>query len=278
MQRFFLFLITQTICFFVYSQNDKTQTNDNKKDTIYKTKTIISYTFEPPTHYNLIGIMSNFGDAWFYEKNHENPQPFLMPELFCSFNRNSSTFSTSFRYNKINEKVSYNTQHEIISEYSIIEIDTINWYKEIIGNDTITIYISEENNRILIDTEKVDSIRNFNQNQYTISIPLRYGYYLNQGLWRFNFGIGIIPSYNYYEKHSINNKSLLIIPKKQYNIYIEPSFEASYWLFSKIFFHAKIAYSRSAIRYKSINKNNIYNSNIYAGIGISFLFFDKTWE
>lgn len=192
MQRFYFITI---ICFLynlTYSQN--TQDAIIVSDTIKKTKTIIAYNYSHPTHYNVLGIQNAGSINIFNDKNHVNTVSFINPEVFCNFSRNTLLYSVSARYSKFTEKVQYSTNHQIVNEIQRTVIDTISWYQEVIGLDTSIHYIIKEKQVQDFDTSYVDSIRHITQNLQSISLPLRYGYYITKGYWRYNLGIGVIPT------------------------------------------------------------------------------------
>ena len=274
MQRFYLILVFSFNFILLYSQN----THDTIviTDTVKKTKTIIAYDFSHPTHYNVFGFQQASSLFVFREKHHDNSISYMVPEIFCNFSRNTSLFSVSARYAKFTERLEYSINHQIITEFSKTILDTVSWYREVIGFDTTIYYITKEKQVQDFDTSSVDSIRKFAQNIQSISFPIRYGYYITKGYWRYNFGIGITPTMVI---NTTKLDNLFVLQKtNKYNMYVEPTFEVTYWLFDKIFFHSKIAYSHSVKPYKSVEKANVYLSNIYVGIGVSYLFYDKMWE
>ena len=274
MQRFCFITIFCLLFNFMYSQN--TQDSIIISDTIKKTETIIAYNYSHPTHYNVIGFQNAGSLFVFNNKNHVSSISYFVPEVFCNFSRNTSLFSISARYSQFEERVKYSTNHQIVTEFQRTVIDTISWYQEVIGIDTSIHYITKEKQIQDFDTNYVDSIRNIKQNLQCISLPLRYGYYFTKGYWRYNLGLGVIPTI-LINTSNINN-NLVLKESNQYNIFLEPTFEVTYWVFDKIFFHSKMAYSQALMPYKSVNRKNVYVSNLYIGIGLSYLFYDKMWE
>lgn len=245
-------------------------------DTLKHTKTVIQYDYSHPLYYNVAGVNLSSSFLLFKNENHVNSASYIYPEIFLNFSRNKTLFSISARYLQCDEKIKFSDRYSIIQENLKTITDTVSWYMQEVGSDTLYYYITQQKNIKEVDTSFVDSIYTYNQKLHFISIPIRLGYFVTKNYWRFNFGMAITPTCLI---NATNISSLYLCEQGvQYNISLEPTFETTYWVSDKLFFHSKIAYSRHLFPFKSGNKEDILLSSLSASLGFSYLFYDKLWE
>jgi hypothetical protein len=249
-------------------------------DTIKSIDTIEHLVYGAPTDYNVIGIQSSAGRTWISATNHQNSQIILGPELFANFNRNHSLFSVGIQYYSTTEKVGYSTKNTKTYDTTYQKKDTIfgNHYQKLPNGTLVTYY----DTAITVKTyHKKDTLITHSsiQSQSTlrfISIPLRYGYYINQGYVRINFGLAIVPTF-LLSKITARD-SFLIDSKKRLSCLIQPTIEVTYWLYTHIFLHFSCSDQQSIIQIATTSNHKAPINSILANIGISFVFFDKKRE
>jgi len=247
-------------------------------DTVYSTNTVQKVIYGEPTYYNLAGIKIGGGESWIRAQNHSNPKPTNYSELFCSFSRGRFLFSTGFGVNSFGETVQYSTKRLNITSSSYSKLDTISKYGQIIGRDTTFTYITKLNQYTKTDTQKiVDNHRITNQIR-SIYLPLHFGYYIKTGYFRINVNMGIIPSYIVFNSLGESQTPFIISNKRKYSVAMQPTIEATYWLFSHIFTHISCSFYRTILPYQTNDAHNVNINSTLFDAGISFLFFDKKFD
>jgi hypothetical protein len=275
---FLFFLFPTAYSQYSQSENDTIITDSivYEIDTIVSVDTIQHFVYGAPINYNVIGVRFNMGESWFNNSNHQNPQTYVSPELFCNFSRGKSLFSFGIQYSTCNERVKYNIKNTLLHDTTFQKMDTSTWYGIIQNGDTTKKYITQLNTYNRTDT--LVNYTKINQNSALsfISIPLRYGYYITNGYFRINLGLGVLPTFLITKK--INIDPFMLNTKKRFSLLVQPTIEISYWLFTHGFIHFSCSFQRSLVSMTINNKSNAHINNIITGIGFSFLFFDKKRE
>jgi len=245
-------------------------------DTIVSIDTIEHYIYGAPVEYNVFGFHYDYGKTWLNASNHQNPQTIISPVLFCNFSRGNSLFSIGIQYYSCNERVLYNVKANYLRDTNYKINDTITQYNETINGTTKTLYVIEKKNVTRKDTIIVKTIRNKNSIIKILSIPFLYGFYLKNGYFRVNVGIGITPCIVF--TNQINKVQYLLSNKNQVFLLIKPSIELSYWIFSHSFVHFTCAFQHNLTPLVTNEGRNVQINSVLVGVGYSFLFFDKKRE
>lgn len=246
-------------------------------DTIRSIDTIQYYIYEAPTDYNVVGIKYNIVKPWFEASKHKSSSITTSPELFLQFSRGKSLFSIGVSYFSCQEKVEYQEYKSIIHDTSFQKIDTLTYYTLLRQEmPPYNVYVTKLNTYPTKDTLSFVLNNQRESGIKIISIPLKYGYYLNYGNLRINTGIGVVPTFVFSNKRSMNE--YMLNDNHRFSLLIKPSVEVSYWLFTHLFLHFSVEYQRSLISFRAYNNYNIQINSTICGLGFSYLFFDKKRE
>lgn len=247
-------------------------------DTILNTQTIQHYVYSEPTHYNVVGIFVGLGPSWINSRYTKNPQLLKNAELFCSFSRSRTLFSTGIGVTFDKNEVSYQTQNLKITNTTNIIIDTISWFGQDIGSDSIITYITKQREVTKIDTQIIKTTHRESANLTFINVPIRFGYYIKNGYFRINVGLAFIPTWLVRNNITTTEFAHIIEQKTAFLMAIEPYVEATYWLSERLFSHFSLNYNRTIGSLTANGERNVHISSVLCKVGISLLFFDKKRE